>query len=298
MRLLLSTVVVLTLLPLSSAAEAPGQVIEVWVRPNGNGERKIVQVDLATKPKTEVTRDDLQYPGEKLHYRGVPLRSVLGVLERTNRSDLVLLHFDNGMRVPLPIDDLELLKTLDPFIATELEVNGLWLSALPMVKKTGAEDRDARPLKFRANKLVVSSPVHPFTTKAAQADGFSPFRFTGTLTGVEFVRSAEWFKQFDVGTTPQEKAGFQVFKSHCQFCHAIKEKGGRYGPDFLTADPVAERVNIQSLYLHVRYRDRDAPEKGLMMPFFRDLARDDVTALHAWLTKLGTARPVPYVVAP
>ena len=37
MRLLLSTVLVLTLFPLSSAAQAPGQVIDVWVRPNGNG---------------------------------------------------------------------------------------------------------------------------------------------------------------------------------------------------------------------------------------------------------------------
>jgi mono/diheme cytochrome c family protein len=210
----------------------------------------------------------------------------------------VLLHFDNGMSVPLPTDDLELLKRLDPFVATEYEVNGLWLTAFPMVQKAGAEQRDVRPLKFKGNKLVVSSAEYPLTTKAAQADGFSPFRYVGTLTGIEFVRSAEWFKQFDVGTTPQEKAGFEVYKGHCQYCHGIKEKGGAYGPDFVTPAPLVERLGVQELYLHVRYRDRDAPEKGLMMPFFRDVSRDDVSALQAWMQRLGTARPVPYVVAP
>ena len=33
-----------------------------------------------------------------------------------------------------------------------------------------------------------------------------------------------------------------------------------------------------------------------MMPFFKDVTKDDVTALHAWLTLLTSARPVPYVV--
>jgi mono/diheme cytochrome c family protein len=292
---LLNWVSVVVLL-VSSLSQA--QVVKLWVRPNGNGERKVVEVDLSAKPKTETRRVDLQYPGEKMRYRGVPLRSLLNTLERTNRSDLVLLHFDNGMSVPLPTDDLELLKRLDPFVATEYEVNGLWLTAFPMVQKAGAEQRDVRPLKFKGNKLVVSSAEYPLTTKAAQADGFSPFRYVGTLTGIEFVRSAEWFKQFDVGTTPQEKAGFEVYKGHCQYCHGIKEKGGAYGPDFVTPAPLVERLGVQELYLHVRYRDRDAPEKGLMMPFFRDVSRDDVSALQAWMQRLGTARPVPYVVAP
>lgn len=280
------------------AAAPTGQVLKLWVRPNGNAEPRFVTIDLAARNKVEVTREDVQYPGETMKYRGVSLRALLDVMERTNRADLVLLHFDNGMSVPLPIDDLELLKTLDPFVATELQVNDLWISAFPMVKKQGAEERDARPLKFKANKFVVSSRVHPFTSAAAQADGFTPFFFTGTLTGIEFVRSAEWHRQFDVGTTAQEKAGFNLFKSHCQYCHAVRERGGQYGTDFIKSGAVAERVSLHQLYLHVRYRDREAPEKGQMMPFFKDLSQDDVAALHAWLSVLARARPRPYVTGP
>jgi hypothetical protein len=282
----------------AAPAEPPlGDVIKLWIRPSGSAERKYVEVDLATKPKVEVTREDIQYPGEKMKYRGVSLRSLLDVMERNGRSDLVLLHFTNGMAVPFPIDDLEVLKTLDPFIATELQVAGLWISAFPMVTK-GAEGKDVRPLKFQKNKLVVGTKLHPFTTKASQADGFSPFSFVDTLIGIEFVRSVEWYKQFDIGTTDAEKAGFTVFKSHCQFCHSLREVGGRYGIDFLKPTPVVERIGVQGLYLHVRYRDRDAPEKGQMMPFFKDVTKDDVTAVHAWLTLHAKARPVPYVVAP
>lgn len=281
----------------AGAAEPPvGQVIKLWVRPSGSAERKFIEVDLSAKPKVEVTREDVQYPGEKLKYRGVYLRSLLDAMERHGRSDLVLLHFANGMAVPLPIDDLELFKTLDPFVATELKVNDLWLSTFPMITKQGAETRDVRPLKFGKNKLVVATKVHPFTTKASQDDGFTPFFFCDSLIGIEFVREAEWYKQFDLGRTDGEKAGFTVFKSHCQYCHSVREVGGRYGIDFIKPNPVVERIGVQGLYLHVRYRDRDAPEKGQMMPFFRDVTKDDVTALHAWLTLLTNARPVPYVV--
>jgi len=140
--------------------------------------------------------------------------------------------------------------------------------------------------------------VHPYTSAASQADGFTPFFFAGTLTGIEFVRAAEWYRQFDVGTTPQEKAGFATFKSHCQFCHAIRDNGGQYGTDFIKSVPIAERVTTHQLYLHVRYRDRKAPEKGQMMPFFKDLSKDDVNALHAWLNVLTKARPMPYFVGP
>lgn len=281
----------------AGAAEPPvGQVIKLWVRPSGSAERKFIEVDLSAKTKVEVTREDVQYPGEKLKYRGVYLRSLLDAMERNGRSDLVLLHFANGMAVPLPIDDLELFKTLDPFVATELKVNDLWLSTFPMITKQGAETRDVRPLKFGKNKLVVATKVHPFTTKASQDDGFTPFFFCDSLIGIEFVRSNEWYKQFDVGRTDGEKAGFTVFKSHCQYCHSVREVGGRYGIDFIKPNPVVQRIGVQGLYLHVRYRDLDAPEKGQMMPFFRDVTKDDVTALHAWLTLLTNARPVPYVV--
>lgn len=298
LRTVMTTLVVL-LAQLALAAPPPaapaGQRIEIWVRPSGDAPRKPVVVDLSTKPKTEVTREDLQYEGAKAKYRGVSLRSLLDVIERPGRTDLALLHFNNGMIVPLPTDDLELMKALDPFVATELQVNDLWISTFPMVTKKGADQRDVRPLKFQFNKVVVGSKIHPFTTRASQDDGFSPFFFGDSLVGIELVRADAWYKQFDVGTTEAERRGFQVFKSHCQFCHASREVGGRYGIDFMKPKPVVDRIGIQDLFLHVRYRDQNAPETGQMMPFFKDVQKDDVTALHAWLTALTKARPAPYV---
>lgn len=209
---------------LAGPTPPPGQLIDVWIRPSGDAPRKPITIDLSTKPKTEVTRDDFQYEGMKAKYRGVSLRALLDTLERPGRTDLALLHFNNGMIIPLPTDDYELMKTLDPFVATELKVNDLWITAFPMVTKKGAEGRDARPLKFQFNKVVVGTNLHPFTSKAAQADGFSPFFFADSLVGIELVRAENWYKQFDVGTTPEEKRGFAVFKSHCQYCHATRSR--------------------------------------------------------------------------
>jgi|APLak6261678615_1056124.scaffolds.fasta_scaffold01097_2 cytochrome c5 len=297
MRLRTATTFIVLVASAALAGPTPpaGQLIDVWIRPSGDAPRKPITIDLSTKPKTEVTRDDFQYEGMKAKYRGVSLRALLDTLERPGRTDLALLHFNNGMIIPLPTDDYELMKTLDPFVATELKVNDLWITAFPMVTKKGAEGRDVRPLKFQFNKVVVGTNLHPFTSKAAQADGFSPFFFADSLVGIELVRAENWYKQFDVGTTPEEKRGFAVFKSHCQYCHATREVGGRYGIDFMKPKPVVERVGVQDLFLHVRYRDRNAPETGQMMPFFKDLQKDDVVALHAWLTALTRARPVPYV---
>lgn len=281
-----------------AAKKVPGQEIEIWVRPSGNATRQKVTVDLAAKPRLEVTREDLQYDGAKAKYRGVPLRALIETIDHPGRSDLALLHYNNGMIVPLPLDDWEVLKKLDPFVATELQVNDLWISAFPMVTKKGADERDARPLKFRFNKVVVGPLTHPHTTKQAQADGFSPFFYGDSLTGIELVRAENWYRQFDVGTTEQAKHGFEVFKSHCQFCHSIREVGGHYGIDFLMPNPIVDRLNLHKLFLHVRYRDRNAPETGQMMPFFKDVSKEDAVALHEWLKAVTSARPVPYVAPP
>ncbi len=272
-----------------------GAFINIWVRPSGDAERQHATVDLQSKPKLEVTREDLQYGGAKTKYRGVSLRALLETLDHTGRSDMVLLHYLNGMSVPLPIDDLELLKTLDPFVATELQVDGVWTNKFPPLTKKGAENRDARPLIFQGNKVVVASAAHPFTSKASRDDGFTPFFFGDTLTGIEFVRAENWYKQFDLGTSAPEKRGFELFKSHCQYCHSLREVGGRYGIDFLKPNPIVKRIGVQDLFLHVRYRDRNAPETGQMMPFFKDVSKDDVGAIYAWLQAVTAARPMPYI---
>jgi mono/diheme cytochrome c family protein len=278
-------------------AEDNGLVIRIWVR-GADASKKGARVDLGSRRKLEVTREDVQYGGKAAKYRGVPLRELLSVIEHTGRSDLALLHFSNGMVVPLPTDDLELLKTLDPFVAVEMERDGEWHDTFPPVKKPGAEARDARPLFFQRNKLVVGTTLHPSTTKEDQAAGFTPFSYAGSLTGIELVRAENWYRQFDLGRTDAEKRGLEIFKSHCQFCHAVRGAGGTYGVELVKDAPVAKRLGLQQLFLHVRYRDRDAPESGQMMPFFKTLSKEDVGALFEWLKAVTKARPMPYVPPP
>lgn len=271
-----------------------GQLVSIWVRPTGAAERKYVTVDLAAKPKTEFTRADIQYNGAKRRYRGVSLRALLDTLEHRGRTDLALLHFLNGMVIPLPIDDLELLKELDPIVATEIEFDDEWTTSFPEVRKKGAEARDHRPLVFQGNKVVVATARYPFVSESAAKEGFTPFFYADSLTGIEFVNTDAWYKQFDVGLQDEEKKGFKLFHAYCQYCHAIRGVGGTYGIDYLKPSPVTERKNAQDLFLHVKYRDRNAAETGQMMPFFKDLSKDDVKAIYTWLLAVAKARPVPY----
>jgi mono/diheme cytochrome c family protein len=297
-RALLLALTTCSLVASAATEEEPTEIVRVWVR-GAEGEKKGADVDLSQKRKVEVTRDDIQYPGKKVTYRGVPLKDLIAVIEHTGRSDLALLHFHNGMVVPYPIDDLEFMKTLDPFVATEIKADdGDWATAFPPVKKQGAEERDARPLFFLRNKVVVGSVAHPYTTKAAQEGGYTPFFYAGTLTGIELVRSENWYKQYDLGRTEKEQQGFALYKAYCEYCHAVRGAGGTYGPEFVKGAAVTQRIGLQQLFLHVKYRDRNAPETGQMMPFFKNLTKDEVGALYDWLKAVTKARPMPYVPPP
>jgi mono/diheme cytochrome c family protein len=237
------------------------------------------QVDLAKLKRVEVTRPDIQARGQA-HYRGVPLSVLVASLKPAKVHDAVLLKFANGMQVPLPRDE-KLWKELDPFIALEVEREGVWTSAFPEIAKVGAEERDVRPLVFNGNKFVVNSVTHPAVPEEARLDGFTPFAYVDTLVGVELINTSAREKSLRVADDEAVQSGFKVFLGHCQFCHGVRTTGAKYGRDF--ASPSLASKDARELLLHVRYRDRDAAEKGLMMPFFKDVKGDDVKALIAWL---------------
>jgi len=248
--------------PLAVAGKAPGSL------------------DLSTLPQVEVTRPDIQYARDG-HYRGVPLWTVIATLKEPRDADLVLLRFQNGMVIPLPRRDEKLWRELDPFIALELERDGTWSRAFPEIRKTGAENRDVRPLIFAGkNKLVVGTLTHPDVPEAARLDGFTPFALADSLAEVELATAATYWAPFQpAGASAEVKKGFGVFKARCQFCHGVKGAGSRYGPEL----KAGLKDDAHALFLHVRYREREAPEKGLMMPFFKDVSGEDAKALFAWM---------------
>src|SRR5688572_8332245 len=104
------------------AAPAPGDSVEIWVRRStdqdgdGRGHTGRRRVYLDRLPLTEVERRDAQYE-EVRRYSGIPLGTILKRYAPDRSLDLAILHFANGMAVPVPFREAATMKRLDPFIA-------------------------------------------------------------------------------------------------------------------------------------------------------------------------------------
>ena len=107
--------------------------------------------------------------------------------------------------------------------------------------------------------------------------------------------AASWDAQFAAGDSAQHAEGQRVFLSRCQFCHGVKKVGATFGWDFVEPIPVSQHRSAKSLALHVRSREGDAPEAGLMMPALRDVTEVEVTAVWKWMEAIGKQGPRRYV---
>jgi hypothetical protein len=124
-----------------------------------------------------VERYDPQYDQVR-RYRGVALRHLLERLSPRPRLDLAVLHFANGMAIPVAFRDAIVMKRLDPFVARAPQPQGRNMpspafEAFPaIIKKDGVEV--GRPIKFLGNKIVVAERWHPEVSPAVQS-AFSPW---------------------------------------------------------------------------------------------------------------------------
>lgn len=285
--------------------EATGTVIEVWGRVAGDhsrgppGRDRRVIVDLAgCKREVRKGRDD-QLDAERT-YRGVRLATILAQAG-PRKGDLLLFRFANGMVVPVP-NEAAVLDKLDLFVGLEVkQPNGKWTSQLPPVAKRAEVTLDPRPLAFQGNKVVVKSGYLPGLFDEA-GEGFSPWRFVDTLTGIEVASRAAWEAQFTAPTPEKMKPeiadlvrrGRTVYLASCQYCHSNRDVGGSYGWDFVVPLPLHSLKEPKDLYNHVTVAKFDAVERGLMMPTQKDLTERDVAAVWAWnkmLSKLPTLPP-------
>jgi mono/diheme cytochrome c family protein len=299
MRALLAVSLVLS--PLLAEAADAGRVLEVWTRRAGKhagfsrGRDGLSAVDLSKLPQEERTLADAQL-GETHKYRGVPLAAVLQAAPPGVEPDLVLLHFRNGMLVPVPFRDARAMGRLDVFVAlaVEVEENGKksFTASFPPLRKKGAESRDARPIFFDGNKVVVKTRWLP-AVGLEGADAFSPWAHVDRLEGLEYVKADAWRKQFTFGDAQLQK-GLDVFLSRCAFCHGLRKVGADFGWDFAEPIPIADIRPAQALVLHARYREGDAPERGLMMPSVKEFSDADAKLLWKWLKVAGAAEPKPY----
>lgn len=284
-----------------TAAAAPGTVVSVWTRPAGGaaaseaamGERGAI--DMAKLPARQIRRYDVQY-GRELLFRGVPLSAVLEAARPPTSADLALLHFANGMVIPLPFRDRQAMARLDPLVAFGAGGPGEARpgSSFPPLVKNPPPYAEFPRTAFSGNKLVVADRWHP-AVDAAAAASFSPWTLADTLVGIELVESTPYYRQFDVGTTREARAGFAQFQRSCQFCHGSHNVGAKFGWDFSEPAPLsAHRQGGKRLYYHVRYRRTDAAERGQMMPALKFITMEDAAVLWQWLEAVGTSALPPY----
>src|SRR5215831_1468695 len=157
----------------ASAGAPDGATIEIWVRkpsaaPTGGdtvGRDRLEVLRLDALPLTESKRVDIQYHGA-FTYRGMEIRALLDRYRPPENVDLALLHFANGMQVPLALrgDDLAKPASSSPFVARAMQMQPggpMRVGRFPKVSRPRSGFVDVRPISFAGNKLVVADDGHP-----------------------------------------------------------------------------------------------------------------------------------------
>lgn len=272
---------------------ASGDEIELWVRKGSETSRDAGHETLQLRDM-ELTWDerlDVQL-GATRFYLGLPLARLIERHPAVADHDLALLHFANGMIVPVPLDHGR--DRLDIFVARAVKRTrtGAVEKTFPEIPKRTRIKPDPRPITFGTNKVVVSKLGHPFAPDP-ELSAFSPWYYTDTLTGVEFATNSAWDAQFDAG--PQTRQGRDVFLARCQYCHAVREVGATFGWDFVDPTPLHEYRNPDNLYAHIRFLNTLAAASGAMMPVQKDVEPSEVELLWSWMKEIAAKGPSSYV---
>jgi len=286
-------------------AAAPPNAIEIWVRGPGALQAdqafraRSKRVDLDSLRLVDVKRPDAQYGGGPRAMRGIALAAVIEAASPDAAADLAILHFANGMAVPVPFRDAEVMKRLEPFVARGMEAKAggaVRAGAFPEIHRKGKTE-DPRPIVFSGNKIVVAELWHPAVAASAQP-AFSPWRHTDTLTDIELVATKPYYHQFEVGGGDLVQRGQAVFQGSCQFCHGVRKVGAKFGWDFVDPAPIwSLHRPSKNLFLHVAYKPLDAAERGLLMPAMSFMSQDDAELLWHWLKAVAT-NPLPAYAPP
>jgi len=285
------------LLALPANAQSDGSV-ELWVRGAGFYE-----------DGREIPREHLQkfrFKGSELavrksfdsqfvksaEFRGIELATLIKSYKPYSANDLALLHFANGMIIPLPIeDDLVTVKRMDIFLAEAWRTKDKWSTVFPDVARKHEMWRDPVPIKFSGNKLVLKDGWHPYVKDKE----FTPFRHADSLTGIEFVKANAYYRQFTERADKDiSDPGLTVFRERCQYCHGVRKVGANFGWDFVDPVPIYDLKRANHLYNKVKYSYHDAIERGLKMPRQTSVTEQEMEALWKWIQRLGSGKSWPY----
>lgn len=290
----LCKITVTCMLTLTAPAAASPTSIEVWMRTAGNyGTDNIappktapVTIALESLPQKQVQRSDVQYDTTST-FRGVLLRDIIAKYKPAPNLDLVLLHFRNGMIVPLPFRDEKAMRRLDPLIALGMSADpqGPFRPEFPPIVKRTEGYADIPRVTFSGNKIVVNGRWHPDVPSAA-VDGFTPWALTDTLQGIEFAEDAAYYRQFIPSADVQR--GFEVFRGSCQYCHGVRKVGAHFGWDY--AQPLelhTYRNTPMRLFNHIQYKV-EYKAVWSMMPALQHITEAQAGQIWNWMKAVST----------
>ena len=285
------------------AAAPDGSAIEIWVRkpvaaPTGgdaSGRERLEVLKLDGLPLIESKRVDIQYHGA-FTYRGMEIRALIDRYRAPENVDLALLHFANGMQIPLALrgDDLAMPAASAPFLARAMQMRPggpMRVGQFPKISRPRSGFVDVRPITFTGNKVVVAGDGHPDVPTAAQGV-LIPWQQVDSLIGIELVSRAAYYAQFDVD--PTAKTGHKLFTQSCQFCHGVRKVGAAFGWDFVEPTPIYDYRGERNLFHHIKYKPLDASARGLQMPALSYMTEDDAREIWLWLKAVGTKPLRPY----
>lgn len=271
--------------------------IVLWTRKNGafsddqNPDKlRPMTVDVDRLKLKQRRTKDAQY-GLEMSYRGVPLADVINLYKPQAHDDLMFLHFENGMAIPLPLNT-DSVTRLNAFLAVEVcQEKNKCNKEFPVISKEDAYSvtDDPRPITFTWNKLSVPSLWLP-NVPENRKNIFSPWHHADTLTGIEFVNSKAYYSQFAVG----ESEGQHVFQERCQFCHGVRYVGANFGWDFVKPLPLYAKRPPNQLLNHVKYPKARAKDTGLMMPTQTDVTLSEMKAIWKWMRKTAQGKLPAY----
>lgn len=277
----------------TASTDKSGETISLWTRKPGqykNAEKSELQdevtVDLSSLNPKKKKLFDIQY-GKSYTFTTIPLKDVTDQYKKCSHCDLVLLHFSNGMLIPLPRDSAAW-KSLNPRIAIAIDHASKKVNSkiFPEIAKKDERFKDPRPIQFQGNKIVVHELWHPLIPDP-KASGFSPWKHVSSLAGIEFVEQDAYYGQFRVAKSLELNAGLQLFQNRCQYCHGIQKIGARFGWDYLQPVPIFRLKDANHVGNLVKYRYHDELERGLMMPEQSDVTTKQIEELWIWLKALA-----------
>jgi hypothetical protein len=151
------------LTPATAAPEQPSfevRAIDAWTRAAGatgdDEPGRLTPLSIASFQMRTFQRTDLQYE-KKVTFKGFPLSEALERAKPPAETDLALLHFSNGMAIPVPFRDAAAMKRLDAMVAVAVVNNGK-SAPLPPITRKVREYVDVPTIAFAGNKIVVAEP--------------------------------------------------------------------------------------------------------------------------------------------